>query len=575
MSVHNTDIAEIFKRVADLLELEDANPFRIRAYRNAARTVSDLPAQVSDVVDDLTELQGIGKDLAGKIREVLETGTLSQLKELEGRHSPDIAKLMKLPGLGPKRVSALARELGVTDRESLKEAAEAGKIRELDGFGKKTEQSILEALQSKDDEEEERIKLPEAERWAESLVDYLKKDEGIKQIAVAGSYRRGKETVGDLDILVTSRQGHDVMQRFVDFEEVEKVVSHGKTRSTVILRTGLQVDLRDVAEVSYGAALHYFTGSKDHNIAVRKRAIKRNLKINEYGVFKGEERIAGKTEDEVYAALGLAYIPPELREGVGEVAAAEKGELPELVRVDDIRGDLHAHTNATDGNATLREMAEAARRCGYEYLAITDHSQKVTVARGLDVQRLSDQIEEIDRINEEYDDFRLLKGIEVDILEDGALDLPDDILSRLDVRVASVHYHQNLSGEKQTERLLRAMDNPWFNILAHPTGRLINERKPYEIDMERIMRAAVDCGCFLEVNANPDRLDLNDIHCRMAKEMGLKIVISTDAHGVNHLSFMRFGVNQARRGWLEAGDVVNTRSWAALKRLLKRETAAN
>jgi DNA polymerase (family 10) len=572
MPVHNSDVADIFNRVADLLELEDANPFRIRAYRNAARSVSDLPGDIADKIEsgqDLTELPGIGKDLAGKIREIVETGTLSQLAELENRNVPDLARLMKLPGLGPKRVRALARGLGITDRRSLKEAAEAGKVAELEGFGEKTQQSILEALEAGRGEET-RIKLMEAEQRARSLVDYLKQGDGVKEITVAGSYRRRKETVGDLDILATCRRGTDIMQRLVDFEDVDKVVSHGKTRSTVVLRSGLQVDLRVVPQVSYGAALHYFTGSKAHNISVRRRAVKRKLKINEYGVFKGEKRLAGKTETDVYAEVGLPYIEPELREGTGEVEAAENDRLPELVRLKDIRGDLHAHTKATDGNATLKEMAEAARALGYDYLAITEHSQKVTMARGLDARRLAQQIEEIDRLNADFDNFRLLKGIEVDILEDGSLDLSDDILAKLDLRVCSVHYHQNLSRKKQTERIIRAMDNPYFNILAHPTGRLINARNPYEVDLEKVMQAALDRGCFLEVNADPDRLDLTDAHCRMAKEMGLKVAISTDAHSTVHLPLMRFGVNQARRGWLEAGDILNTRSWKKLKPMLTR-----
>jgi DNA polymerase (family 10) len=574
MPVHNSDVADMFNRVADLLELEDANPFRVRAYRNAARTVSDLPGDIADKIEageDLTEFPGIGKDLAGKIKEIVETGTLAQLDELEGRNVPELARLMKLPGLGPKRVRALSRALGITDLQSLKEAAESGRIKDVEGFGEKTQQSILEALEAGRGEET-RIKLMEAEQRAKSLAAYLKRGKGVKEIIVAGSYRRRKETVGDLDILVTCRKGYDIMQRFVDFEDVAKVVSQGKTRSTVMLRSGLQVDLRVVPQVSYGAALHYFTGSKAHNIAVRKRAVKRHLKINEYGVFKGKKRRAGKTEEDVYAAVGLPYIEPELREGSGEVEAAENDRLPDLLRLKDLRGDLHTHTRATDGNATLKEMADAARDFGYDYLAVTDHSQKVTMAKGLDARRLSEQIEEIDRLNEDFDGFRLLKGIEVDILEDGSLDLPDDILQKLDVRVCAVHYQQNLSRQKQTERIIRAMDNPYFNILAHPTGRLINERKPYEVDLEKVMQAAVERGCFLEVNAYPDRLDLNDSHCKMAKEMGLKLAVSTDAHSTAHLSLIRFGVDQARRGWLEAGDIINTRPWKQLKSLFERDS---
>lgn len=573
MPVQNVDVAEIFSKTADLLEMEDANPFRVRAYRNAARTISGLPQDISEMIrsgESLTELPGIGKDLAGKIKEIVETGTLSQLEELTERVAPQLIQLTKLAGLGPKRVKALHRELGITSPDELKEAARNKKIRELEGFGEKTEQSILEALEQGVGEED-RIKLLDAERRAKALVEYLKKTKGLKQIAVAGSFRRRKETVGDLDILVTCKKGTPIMDRFVEYDDVKKKISKGSTRSTVVLRSGLQVDLRVLPQVSYGAALHYFTGSKAHNIAVRKRGLKKKLKINEYGVFKGEERVAGRKEEEVYDQVGLPYIPPELREDWGEIEAAEEDRLPDLITLKAIRGDLHTHTNETDGNATLLEMAEAARDRGYQYIAITEHSKKVTVAKGLDAERLEKQIEQIDRLNESLDNIRILKGIEVDILEDGSLDLPDEILKALDLRVCSVHYKQNLSRKEQTDRIVRAMDNPYFNILAHPTGRLINERKAYEIDMERIMKEARARGCFLELNAHPDRLDLTDRHCKMAKEMGVKVAISTDAHSTRDLEFMRFGVDQARRGWLEAEDVINTLTWKQLKAQLKRD----
>ena len=573
MPIQNIDVAKIFTTMADLLEIEDANPFRVRAYRNAARTVAGLPHDISDMVHsekDLTALPGIGKDLAGKIKEIVETGTLSQLKELGERISPELADLTKIPGLGPKRVKALHSALGIETPQELKQAAEKGRVKQVEGFGEKTEHSIREALRQ-DEAEEKRIKLLEAEQYARALVSYLKQADGIKEVTVAGSFRRKKETVGDLDILAASRKDAGVMDRFVDYEDVQKVVSKGQTRSTVMLRSGLQVDLRVVPQVSYGAALHYFTGSKAHNIAVRKMAVKKDLKINEYGVFRGEKRIAGKTEEEVYRTVGLPYMEPELREDRGELDAALNNTLPNLITIKQIRGDLHAHTRETDGRATLEEMAEAARNLGYEYLAITDHSKMVSMAHGLDAKRLGKQIKKIDRFNETLKDFVLLKGIEVDILEDGSLDLPDEILKGLDLRVCSVHYKQNLSREKQTERILRAMDNPWFNILAHPTGRLINERRPYEVDMERIMEKVGDRGCFLELNAHPERLDLTDVHCKMAKEMGVKVVISTDAHSTADLGLMRFGLYQARRGWLEAKDVINTLSLKRLRNVLKRD----
>jgi len=573
MPIHNSDVAEIFNKVADLLDIEDANKFRVRAYRNAARIVSGLPHSVSHMVrdeHDLSKLPGIGKDLAGKIKEIVETGTLKQLEELEGRTSSELTKLMKMEGLGPKKVKVLHEELGITNIKELKEAASQGRIKGLEGFGEKTEQAILKELEVSDIGKK-KVKLVEAEQNANSLVGYLKDQKGFKDIVVAGSYRRKKETVGDLDILVTANKGSQVMDYFINFEDVTKVISKGKTRSTVVLRSGLQVDLRVVLQVSYGAALHYFTGSKDHNIAVRRLGNKKKCKINEYGVFKGEKRIAGKTEQEVYGTVGLPYIQPELRENWGEIEAAQGGRLPTLITLDDIRGDLHVHTKETDGHHSLEEIAQEAKDYGYEYLAVSDHSKRVAMAHGLDSKRLGKQIEEIDRLNERLKGIALLKSIEVDIIKDGSLDLPDDILEELDLTVCAVHYDTKLSRKKQTERIIRAMDNPYFTILAHPTGRLINERDPYDVDLEKVMEAALERGCFLEINAHPDRLDLADRNCKMAKEMGVKLAISTDTHRITDLDYMRFGINQARRGWLEPEDVVNTRSLKKLKELLKKD----
>lgn len=572
MPIQNADIADIFTQVANLLEIEGANPFRVRAYRNAARTVQSLPRNVADMVEageDLSKLPGIGKDLAEKIAEIVDTGRLKLLQELQGRTPAELNELMNISGLGPKRVAKLYHGLGVTNRSKLKAAAEMKKIRALEGFGEKTEQSILEAL-SKIEPGEKRVTLMEAEQRAAPLVNYLNHSKGIKKITVAGSYRRRKETVGDLDILVTCKKGSNVMDRFAGYEDVQKIMSKGSTRSTVVLKSGLQVDIRVLPQAGYGAGLHYFTGSKAHNIAIRKRGVERKLKINEYGVFKGNRRVAGKTEAEVYQTVGLPYIEPELREDRGEIEAAVKGRLPQLIRQKDIRGDLHAHTTATDGRASLHDMANAAKNLGYDYLAVTDHSKKVTMAKGLNESRLAAQIEEIDRLNETLDNFRLLKGIEVDILENGSLDLSDEILKQLDLRVCSVHYNQNLPRKKQTQRILKAMENPYFNIFAHPTGRLIGQRDPYDIDLEEVMKQARENGCFLEVNAEPDRLDLTDTHCKMAKDIGVKVAISTDAHGTESLGFMRFGIDQARRGWLEAADVINTRSLGQLMKMLKR-----
>lgn len=572
MPVQNVDISGIFRRVANLLEIEGANPFRVRAYRNAARTVDGLPRNIAEMIAsgaDLTELPGVGKDIAGKIKEIVDTGSLKQLKELEARAPAELNELMIISGLGPKRIKSLYMNLGIKSLEDLKTAAENQKIRELDGFGEKTERSILESL-SAADQDDKRIQLHEAEQRAAPLVAYLKKHQGILQITVAGSYRRRKETVGDLDILAVCRKNESVMDHFTAYEDVQKVVSQGDTRSTVILKSGLQVDLRVLPEAGYGAGLHYFTGSRAHNIAVRKRAVKRGLKINEYGVFKGDARVAGKTEEEVFERIGLSYIPPELREDEGEIEAAAENRLPDLLTIDDIRGDLHSHTKDTDGRDSLENMVQAAKDLGYAYLAVTDHSKRVAMANGLDARRLKAQIERIDRLNETLDGFRVLKGIEVDILEDGALDLDDEILKELDIRVCSVHYHLNLSRDKQTRRILKAMENPCFNILGHPTGRMIGQRKGIDIDMETIMKAASENGCFMELNAQPDRLDLSDTHCRMVREFGVKIAVSTDAHSRGTLDFMRFGAGQARRGWITARDVINTRDCDDLLELLRR-----
>jgi DNA polymerase (family 10) len=417
---------------------------------------------------------------------------------------------------------------------------------------------------------ERRFKIATAEDFATAVCDHLRAFKGVGKVVVAGSFRRRKETVGDLDILVTAKDGAGTIAHFVGYDEVDQVVSQGTTRGTVILHSDIQVDVRVVPEESYGAALHYFTGSKAHNIAVRGLAQAKKLKVNEYGIFRGAKRVGGRTEEEVFAAAGLPYIEPELREDRGEIDAAKKGRLPNLLQLSNIRGDLHVHTKASDGKSTLAEMAEAAKACGYEYLAIADHSKHATVAHGLDAKRLKEELDAIDRLNDQLDGIRLLKSCEVDILADGKLDLPDRILKRLDLTVCAVHYRFDLDIDRQTERIMRAMDDRYFNILAHPTGRLLGERPGYIVDLERVMSAAKERGCFLEVNAHPSRLDLDDVHCRAAKEMGLKLAISTDAHSTMGLKAMRFGVDQARRGWLEADDVLNTRPWSTLEPLFRR-----
>lgn len=576
MPVHNAEIARIFNQVADLLEIGAANPFRVRAYRQAARTIEDQSQSLVAMIEagkDLSGLPGIGDDLAGKIAEIVASGSLALLTELEDETPKELAELLDIAQLGPKRVATLHRELDIEDLGDLEGAAKEGRIRNLEGFGETLEKKILEDLE-RHKQSRGRIKLAEAEQVAASLQKFLEEVSGVEQVIAAGSFRRRRETVGDLDILVTCGDDCPVMERFTGFEDVAEVLARGETKSSVRLRDGLQVDLRVVPQASYGAALYYFTGSREHNVAVRRIAVKRDLKINEYGVFHSDdengEPIAGASEEEIFAAVGLPYIEPELRENRGEIEAGQNGQLPELIELDDIRGDLHAHTRATDGRNTLREMVEAARARGYSYLAITEHSRAVTVARGLDPRRLGRQIDEIDRLTDEFSGFRILKGIEVDILEDGSLDLPDEVLARLDLTVCSIHSKFNLSAEKQTERIIRAMDNPHFTILGHPTGRLIGERSPYRVDLEKVIQAAAERGCCLELNAHPDRLDLNDRHCRLAREQGVKVAISTDAHTTRGLDNMRYGVFQARRGWLGRDDVVNTCKTAELLRLLRR-----
>ncbi len=571
MAIHNIEIAGYFDRLATLLEIEGANAFRVRAYRNAARLIEGHSEEMSAMLSDgrdLSELPGIGEDLAEKIATLVETGALPLLDEVEQRVPRQLAELTRIEGLGPKRVQQLYQALDIRSLDDLRHAVESGKVHELEGFGAKTEQLIQAGIGALEGEEK-RMRLADAEGFAEPLVEFLRGVGGVKGVTIAGSYRRCKETVGDLDILVTCRKDSPVMDRFVEYEEVGKVVSHGTTRSTVHLRSGLQVDLRVLPAVSYGAALHYFTGSKAHNIEVRKRAVQRDYKINEYGVYRGKKRVAGKTEQEVFETVGLPWIPPELRENRGEIEAAESDSLLTLVELEDIRGDLHCHTDATDGQQDLETMARAARERGYDYLAITDHSQAVRVANGLDADRLLQQVDRIERLNEEIEGITLLKGVEVDILADGRLDLPDEVLARLDLTVCSIHSGFDLSEEKQTERVLRAMDNPHFTILGHPTGRMINVRRGIALDLGRVLKAAAERHRIVEVNAQPARLDLLDTACMLAREHGVKIAISTDAHAESQLAFMRFGINQARRGWLSADDVINTRDLAGLRRLIQ------
>ena len=577
MPIHNADIAKAFEEIADLLDLQEANPFRVRAYRNAARTLGDLRIDIAQLLAEgkpLPKLPGIGEDLAAKIHEIVETGSTALLERLHKEMPAGITELLRIPGLGPKRVKHLWHDLDVQTLSQLQRAALDGRIRGLAGFGEKTEAAILQAVEGQLTKKK-RVKLAVAAQYAEPLAAWLKKARGVRDVLVAGSYRRMKETVGDIDILVTSATPQAVMDRFTKYPEVRETLASGPTRASALLQSGLQVDVRVVPEESFGAALHYFTGSKAHNIAIRRIGQERGLKVNEYGVFRvakngAEKRIGGDTEESVFASVGLPWIPPELREDAGEIEAARRGELPELVTLTDLKGDLHAHTKATDGRNTLKEMALAARAFGFEYLAITEHSRRVAMAHGLDPQRLAKQVDEIDRLNATLDGITLLKGIEVDILEDGALDLPDSSLAALDLVVGAVHSRFNLTRAQQTERILKAMDAPYFSILAHPSGRLIGEREPYDVDMLKIVRKAKTRGIALELNAHPERLDLIDTYCRMAKEEGVLIAISSDAHKAEDFENLRYGVGQARRGWLSAQDVLNTRRLVELRPMLAR-----
>ena len=570
--VKNIDIANIFDRLADLLELEGENPFRVRAYRNAAATVENLPQNLEEMVkkgDDLTSLPAIGNDLAQKINDIVNHKEIDLLKRLEEKNPIDFEELNRIQGLGPRRIKKLYEILNVQNIDDLYHAAEEQKIRNLPGFSKKIEEHILEEIK-KIKEKYNRMKISTAEQNALPIVEYLRENRSIQDIEIAGSYRRRKETIGDLDILVTCEDSISVMTHFVNYFDIDEVLSKGDTRSSIILKSGIQVDLRVLPQKSYGAAMLYFTGSKAHNIVIRKLAKQKDWKVNEYGLFSNDDFLAGETEKGIYNKLGLPYIEPELRENRGEFEAAESGNLPELIKLSDIKGDLHTHTNLTDGKNTLEEMAEAAQKLGYKYIANTDHSKRVTVAGGLDEKQVFENIKRTDKLNENFKDFTILKGIEVDILEDGSLDLSDKVLKELDIVVGAIHYKFNLTREEQTERILRAMDNPYLNIIAHPTGRLINEREPYDIDLEKIMQKAKENNCILEINSQPSRLDLNDLNSRKAKEMGVKLVISTDAHSTTQYNFMRFGIGQARRGWIEKNNVINTRNINQLKKIIKK-----
>jgi len=561
MSIQNNDITILLRKIADLLSIKGADEFRIRSYRDAASTIEKLNEDLNDKVqkgDDLTELPDIGDSIADKIKEIVKTGSLDQLQKLEKEVPPQLTELLNIEGLGPERVNDLYRELNIESMDDLEEAVKNEKIRDIEGFGTKTEDKIRKELKRKRSQAD-RTLYSKAEEYAVPLIKYMRENEEVKKAEIGGSFRRKKETIGDLDILVAGDEAESISDHLKSFENVEEVIKEGESRTSVLLQSGLRVDLAIVKEKQFGSALQYFTGSKEHSIKLRERAAGRDLKLNEYGVFDADDkRIAGKTEDEVYECLGLEFIEPELRENNGEIKAAENGDLPKLINADDIKGDLHMHTTYTDGDHSIEEMAQAAIEAGHDYIAITDHSKRVSVAGGLDADELRESWKEIDKINEKIDEITILKGLEVDILKDGTPDLADDVLKEADICIASVHYHLDLDIEEQTERIIRVLENHPIDILGHPTGRLIQKREEMKLDMERIMDTAAEQNVFMEINSNPHRLDLKPEFIRLAKQKGVMCVISTDAHNTAELTNQKYGLFQARRGWLEKDDVLNT-----------------
>ena len=570
MVIQNREIAKNFEQIADLLSIQNANPFRIRAYRNAAETIERWPVELSKYINEqgvLPKIPGIGKDLSDKIIKLIKCSGLDLLDELKKKMPVSLLELLDVAGLGPKRVQALW-ENGIKTKEELKIAAKEHKLSELKGFGSDLESKILKSIELSE-KYQNRFLLNDALSFCEEIRKYLLVGMPQVELLVAGSLRRGKETVGDLDLLAISKNKNNILKRLVEFHKCEKVISYGSKKAAIQIQGGMQIDLRLIDAESSGSALLYYTGSKEHNIALRKIAIQYGFKLNEYGLFKDNVNVASKTEMDIYQSLGMNYIEPELREHRGEIESAIRGDLPQLIMQSQIIGDLHVHTVATDGHDSIAQMVVNAQKKGYTYLAITDHSKRTRIAGGLDVDEFKKQYDEIDRLNEFYHPFVILKGAEVDVLEDGSLDLPDSFLRETDLTVCSIHEGFSFSSKKQTQRMIKAMDNRYFNILGHPSGRLIGKREPYDFDFEKILNHAVERGIFIELNSQPDRLDINDEQSRMAKSYGVPIAISSDAHSASELDFMEFGVKQARRGWLEKKDVLNTYSVEQVIRKLK------
>jgi len=564
----NARVTAILDEMGTLLELQGESAFRCNAYHNAARAIEKLDANLGDLVarNELKGIPGIGEGMQEKIKELFHTGRLQAYEQLRAATPPGMLEMLRVPGLGPKKVKALHDELKIDGLAALKEACDLGKVAQLRGFGDKTQQKIVEGLAFLD-KTGQRFLLADALRLAEPLLDRLRALPEVQRAELCGSLRRRRETIGDLDILVSSRHPSAVSAAFVALPGVARVVAQGDTRSSIVLENGLACDLRVVSDESFPFALHYFTGSKDHNIALRARAQEFGLKLNEYGLEGPKRTVKCKTEADLFAALGLAYIPPELREHTGELEAAAAHTLPQLIELSDLQGTFHCHTTWSDGRNSLEQMARAAQERGLKYLGIADHSKSLTVANGLTPARVRKQHAEIDALNEKLEGIRLLKGTECDILPDGSLDYDDALLESFDYVVASVHSHFNQSKEEMTARIIRAIEHPRVTMLGHATGRLLLRREGYKVDLEKVLKAAANCGAMIEINAQPDRLDLDWIHCKHAKALGITLVINPDAHGTAELGFLRYGVDVARRGWLEKGDVLNT---LPLNRVMKR-----
>jgi DNA polymerase (family X) len=558
--MQNAEIAKVLDEVGDMLELSGENFFRVRAYHNAARAIQDQTAAIARMTpEQIDKIPGIGADLAGKITILVATGELPLHRELSRKFTGELLELRTISGLGPKRIKTLIDRLHIRNKADLEHVAKAGKLRGIKGFGQRMEEKILETIARAESQPARRILYSEAEGVAASLVEHLRGCRAIEQLEVTGSFRRRRETIGDLDVLAAASNSEAVMDRFVAFPAVAQVAAKGDTRSAVVLKSGLQIDMRVVPRASFGAALAYFTGSKPHNIHLRRIAQVRGLLLNEYGLFRGESIVAGRTEEQVYRALGLPWIPPELREDRGEIEAAASRSLPELITRDDLRGDLHMHSTYTDGRSSILDMVQSARDSGLRYIAITDHSRRLAMAHGLDRARLHEQTREIERLRKQFTDITILRGIELDILDDGSLDLPDDVLAELDWVVASVHYKLDQEPRDMTRRLTKAIRNRNVDAIGHPTGRLLGRREASNFEFDEILRVAREEGCAMEIDSQPDRLDLTDTMCLATKRSGVKLVITSDAHSPREIGFLNYGINQARRGWIEARDVLNTR----------------